>query len=58
MLFMYDKEIVCDLVAHNYFHLNAEEIFSTCQDDIPKLAETIDQIISDIQRENTPGPRM
>jgi len=39
-----------DIVAHDYFNLNAEEIFNTCQDDIPKFAKTIELIISDTQQ--------
>ncbi|NWH06558.1 HepT-like ribonuclease domain-containing protein [Desulfobacter latus] len=38
-----------NVVAHNYYEVNAEEIFDTCKNDIPKLAETIKQIISDFQ---------
>jgi len=38
-----------NVVAHNYYEVNAEEIFDTCKNDIPKLAKTIKQIISDFQ---------
>lgn len=38
-----------NVVAHNYYEVNAEEIFDTCKNDIPKLAKTIEQIISDFQ---------
>lgn len=38
-----------NIVAHNYFNIDAEEIFNTCKEDIPKLAEMIDIIISDLE---------
>ncbi|NOX33742.1 MAG: DUF86 domain-containing protein [Deltaproteobacteria bacterium] len=38
-----------NIVAHDYFNIDAEEIFNTCKEDIPKLAETIDIIISNLE---------
>jgi len=38
-----------NIVAHDYFNIDAEEIFNTCKEDIPRLAETIDVIISDLE---------
>ena len=38
-----------NIVVHDYFNIDAEEIFNTCKEDIPKLAETIDLIISDFK---------
>ena len=38
-----------NIVVHDYFNIDAEEIFNTCKEDIPKLAETIDLIISDLK---------
>ena len=40
-----------NIVVHDYFNIDAEEIFNTCQDDIPKLAETIEEIIKDLKRD-------
>ncbi len=30
-----------NIVVHDYFNIDAEEIFNTCKEDIPKLAEVI-----------------
>ncbi len=38
-----------NIVAHDYFNIDAEEIFNTCKEDIPKLAETVDIIISSLE---------
>jgi uncharacterized protein with HEPN domain len=38
-----------NIVVHDYFNIDAEEIFNTCKEDIPKLAEVIDLIISDLK---------
>ncbi|MBC2704801.1 HepT-like ribonuclease domain-containing protein [Desulfobacula sp.] len=38
-----------NIVVHDYFNIDAEEIFNTCKEDIPKLAEVIDLIISDFK---------
>lgn len=38
-----------NIVVHDYFNIDAVEIFNTCKEDIPKLAETIDQMISDVK---------
>lgn len=38
-----------NIVVHDYFNIDAEEIFNTCKEDIPNLAETIDLIISDLK---------
>ena len=40
-----------NIVVHDYFNIDAEEIFNTCKEDIPKLAETIDIIISDLKKD-------
>jgi len=40
-----------NIVVHDYFNIDAEEIFNTCKEDIPKLAETIDVIISDLKKD-------
>jgi uncharacterized protein with HEPN domain len=37
-----------NVVAHNYYQVNAEEIFDTCAKDVPQLAQAIKQIISDM----------
>lgn len=38
-----------NIVVHDYFNIDAEEIFNTCKEDIPKLAEVIDLIILDLK---------
>ncbi|MBU1196675.1 MAG: DUF86 domain-containing protein [Proteobacteria bacterium] len=38
-----------NIVVHDYFNIDAEEIFNTCKEDIPKLARTIDLMISDLK---------
>ncbi len=38
-----------NIVAHDYFNIDAEEIFNTCKEDIPKLAKTVDIIISSFE---------
>lgn len=38
-----------NIVVHDYFNIDAEEIFNTCKEDIPKLAQTVDKIISDLK---------
>ncbi len=39
-----------NIVVHDYFNIDAEEIFNTCKEDIPKLAEAIAVIISDLKK--------
>lgn len=39
-----------NIVVHDYFNIDAEEILNTCKEDIPKLAETVDRIISDLKK--------
>jgi uncharacterized protein with HEPN domain len=38
-----------NIVVHDYFNINAEEIFNTCKEGIPKFAEVIDLIISGLK---------
>jgi uncharacterized protein with HEPN domain len=38
-----------NIVVHDYFNIDAEEILNTCKEDIPKLAEVIELIISDFK---------
>lgn len=38
-----------NIVVHDYFNIDAEEIFNTCKEDIPKLAKMVDTIISDLK---------
>ncbi len=40
-----------NIVVHDYFNIDAEEIFNTCKEDIPKLAQTVGMIISDLKAE-------
>lgn len=36
-----------NIVVHDYFNIDAEEILNTCREDIPALAVTIEEMISD-----------
>ena len=38
-----------DVISHHYFDVDAEEIFWLCKNQIPLLAETVKQMISDLQ---------
>ena len=38
-----------DIISHHYFDVDAEIIYEVCKNKIPKLKETIDQIIIDIK---------
>lgn len=37
-----------DIIAHQYFNVDAEEIFWVCEKHIPPLSETIEKMISDL----------
>jgi len=37
-----------NIIAHEYFHIDAEEIFDTVQNDVQPLLSTIQQIIADL----------
>lgn len=37
-----------DIIAHQYFNVDAEEIFWVCEKHIPPLAETLRKMISDL----------
>jgi len=39
---------VRDFMAHGYFQVNVEQLFSICQDDIPVLIETVKAMIKDV----------
>jgi len=39
-----------DIITHQYFNIDAEEIFWVCQKHIPALSETIKKIIYDIKK--------
>lgn len=39
---------VRDVFAHAYFHVNAEQLFTICKDDVPKLIETVRSMITDL----------
>jgi uncharacterized protein with HEPN domain len=38
-----------NIVVHDYFNIDAEEILNTCNEGIPKFAEVIDLIISGLK---------
>jgi len=37
-----------DVLAHDYFDINAEQIFKICRRDIPKLLDTIKRMLREI----------
>lgn len=37
-----------DIIAHQYFNVDAEEIFWVCEKHIPPLSETIEKMISNL----------
>ncbi len=39
-----------NIVVHDYFNIDAEEIFNTCKEDIPVLTQTVDIMISDLEK--------
>ena len=39
-----------NFIAHEYFHIDAEDIFDTVQNDVPPLLSTIQQIITDLEK--------
>jgi uncharacterized protein with HEPN domain len=41
-----------NIVVHDYFNIDAEEIFNTCKAGIPELAEAIGIIISDLKKDH------
>ncbi len=38
-----------DIITHQYFDIDAEEIFLVCKNHIPPLSETIKKIIIDLK---------
>jgi uncharacterized protein with HEPN domain len=41
---------VRDVIAHEYFDIDAEQIFSICQTDIPPLRDTVKKMIDEISK--------
>ena len=39
-----------NVIAHEYFHIDAEEIFDTVQNDVQPLLSTIQQMIADLEK--------
>ena len=39
-----------NLIAHEYFHIDAEDIFDTVKNDVQPLLLTIQQIIADLEK--------
>ena len=39
-----------NIVVHDYFNIDAEEIFNTCKEDIPRLSQTVGILISDLEK--------
>jgi len=40
-----------DIISHHYFDVDAEIIYEVCKNKIPELKETIDQILTDIEKQ-------
>jgi len=40
---------VRDVLAHGYFQVNADQLFTICQNDIPALIRTVKCMIEDVQ---------
>jgi uncharacterized protein with HEPN domain len=40
---------VRDVLAHGYFQVNTEQLFTICREDIPKIIRTVQKMILDIQ---------
>ena len=40
---------VRDVLAHGYFQVNADQLFTICQKDIPALIRTVKSMIDDVQ---------
>lgn len=39
-----------DIISHNYFDIDSEIIFDICKNHIPQLRETVNKIISDLEK--------
>jgi len=37
-----------DVIAHEYFDLDAEEVYGICKNDVPVLIETVRRMINDL----------
>jgi uncharacterized protein with HEPN domain len=40
---------VRDVLAHDYFQANVNQLFSICREDIPQLIATVRQMIQDLE---------
>jgi uncharacterized protein with HEPN domain len=40
---------VRNVIAHGYFDLDAEQVFTICKEDIPELIGTVRVMIKDLQ---------
>jgi uncharacterized protein with HEPN domain len=39
-----------DVLAHTYFHVDAEQLFNICKNDIPTMIATLEIMVSDLQQ--------
>jgi uncharacterized protein with HEPN domain len=39
-----------DVLAHAYFHVDAEQLFNICKDDIPLMIATLETMIDDLSQ--------
>jgi uncharacterized protein with HEPN domain len=38
-----------DVIAHEYFHIDAVMIFNTLRNKVPQMLETVEQMIADLE---------
>ncbi len=39
-----------DIIVHDYFNIDAEEIFDVCKNDIPELLSVVEKMIGELER--------
>ncbi|UJS22551.1 DUF86 domain-containing protein [Thiothrix winogradskyi] len=39
-----------DVLAHTYFHVDAEQLFNICKNDIPTMIATLETMLGDLQQ--------
>lgn len=44
-----------DVLAHGYFQVDPEQLYSICKENVPQLIETLKQMIQDLEHGPTPS---
>jgi uncharacterized protein with HEPN domain len=44
----YDRELVIDVITHHYFDIDAETVFTVCDEHVPQLEKTLKTIRNDL----------